>query len=46
MFLNRALIKFAQGSEKKIIQAVLFQLLITLILSAIAICMSMLIKKL
>ncbi|MDK4500998.1 ATP-binding cassette domain-containing protein [Fusobacterium necrophorum] len=46
MFINRALIKFAQGTEKKIIQAVLFQLLTTFILSAIALCMSFLIKQL
>lgn len=46
MFINKALIKFARGSEKKIIEAVLFQLLTTFILSAIALCMGFLIKRL
>lgn len=45
MFINKALIKFAKGSEIKIIKAVLSQLLTTFILSAISLCMSFLIKQ-
>ncbi len=44
MFINKILLRFAKGSVQKIIHAVLFQLLMTGIVSATALCMSFLIR--
>lgn len=46
MFINRALLRFAEGSWKKIMGSVLFYLLLTLISSAEALLMSFLVNDL
>lgn len=46
MFINYALIRFAKGSEWKIVKSVLFQLVMTLISSATILCMSFFVRAL
>lgn len=45
MFINKALISFAKGSENKILKSILSQLLITFLASLNALCISILINR-